>query len=106
LKDSAGQPDALIQELDRAPEVEFQSFWDKKRSLAHLKEDLRDNPELFAQLDTKPTRASLEIWLTDYHQSAEFAEKLKAHPEVDDVKVPSTDFVFWTSLLRGMSHPK
>lgn len=72
-----------------------------------LRDEIRAMPEVdMAGLENNPVPAYLEIWLKDNRQSAEFAEKFKGRPEVDEVKAPSINFVLWTGLLRDMTHPK
>lgn len=108
FKDSAGLEYArgLRDEIRAMPGVEAAEYVSEREALVRLRMELADDPEVLAQLEDNPVPAYLEIWLKDYRQSAEFAEGLKKRPEVDEVKARSIDFVFWTGLLRDMTHPR
>ncbi len=80
-KDS-GTPDALIQDIDAMPEVQFNEFVSTEEP------------------------ATIKLWLNDRAQSAQVVEKLRGREEVKEVRSPSVDFAGLTTLLQNATHAK
>jgi hypothetical protein len=81
LKDT-GTPDALIQDIDAMPGVQFSEFTSKEEP---------------------PT---IKLWLNDRAKSAQVVGKLQGREEVKEVRSSSVDFAGLMALLQNATYAK
>lgn len=68
----------------RMDEVQSVQFISKEEALERLKEQLKDQPDLYKSLDGNPLPASLEIKLSDPQEVKSVAKKLNAKQSIID----------------------
>jgi cell division transport system permease protein len=88
LKDTAAEQDitAMQSEISSWAEVKTATFVSKDEALARLKEDFKDNPEIFQQLRNNPLPASFEIALKDPKTVDAVAARFNGRDSVDEVR--------------------
>ncbi len=81
LKDGAAASDvtALQQALVADPLVKNVSYVSKDQALARFKQEMKDTPEIYKQLENNPLPASLEVELKDPRQVAVMVAHIKAN---------------------------
>ncbi len=81
LKDGAAASDvtALQQAIVADPLVKNVSYVSKDQALARFKQEMKDTPEIYRQLENNPLPASLEVELKDPRQVAVMVSHIKAN---------------------------
>lgn len=90
LKDSVDQEAArqLADEVRSTSGVDWVNYVSKDEALARLKEDLKDHPQVLADLPVNPLPASIEAFVPDLTDRKRLAESMSARAEVDEVRYP------------------
>ncbi|MDX1624320.1 MAG: permease-like cell division protein FtsX [Gemmatimonadota bacterium] len=106
-----GQSSTLMREVATYPEVDSLAYVSKDEALARARADLAGYSELYADLETNPLPASVEIALKpDFRHGEsvrEIASRIARFPFVEEVKygrewVDKLDFLQSLSLFLGL----
>ena len=93
LKDGAAEADltALQQAIVSDPLVSKVTYVSKEEALRRFKEEMKDTPEIYRQLENNPLPASLEIELKDPRTVEAMVAKVKANTVFPKVIAHPTD---------------
>ena len=93
IKDGAAEPDltAVQQAIVADPLVLKVTYVSKEQALARFKQEMKDTPEIYRQLDNNPLPASIEVELKDPRQVAVMVAKIKAIPTFTKIIKNPTD---------------
>ena len=106
LKEEAGAARQLQTDVAGWPGVQSANFVSKEEALARLREDLKDNPGAFEDLQMTALPGSIEIAVSGTEAARAVVERLKKRPEVDEVPWTTIGDQFDTMLAWLKSHAR
>lgn len=108
IKDGAAESDvtAVQQAVVSDPLVSKVTYVSKEQALARFKQEMKDTPEIYRQLENNPLPASLEVELKDPRQVNVMVAKIKANPEfskiIKDPKDPEKDLRYGQKVIKQL----
>jgi cell division transport system permease protein len=108
IKDGAAEQDltAVQQAISTDPLVAGVKYVTKEQALAAFKEQMKDTPEIYKQLENNPLPASLEVELKDPRQVNVMVAKIKANPVfpkiIKDPNDPEKDLRYGQKVITQL----